>query len=79
MTNTLVLEVPYSIYQLLLDVAKKNGLTPEQIALSWMRDGANASTEDPLLSLAGVIETDITDVAQNHDYYIGRELTLTHD
>jgi hypothetical protein len=29
---------------------------------------------DPLFQLAGCITTDLTDVADNHDYYIGQAL-----
>jgi hypothetical protein len=74
MAHAMILEVPDDVYEPLVSQAKQLGRTPEEIALEWLSAAATRQEEDPLLALAGTIESDITDVADRHDYYIGEQL-----
>ena len=45
---------------------------PESIELA---DGeSNKEDSDPLLSLAGTLESDLTNIGEQHDFYIGQTL-----
>ena len=70
----LKLELPNAVYEHLLKKAKVFGQTPEQIAQKWMVDAAKQLSEDPLLRLAGTFESNVTDISECHDKYIGQEL-----
>jgi hypothetical protein len=74
MARSLTLEIPDDVYEPLRCQAKKSGRTPEDIATEWLAATIRRMAEDPLLQLAGTIESDITDVADRHDYYIGEQL-----
>ena len=75
---TLTLEIPNRVYKRLLEKAKMAGQTPEQIALNWVQAAAEDVENDPLLQLAGVLHTDVTDISERHDEYIGQELSADH-
>ena len=67
-------EIPDDIYDLLLKSAKQAGKTPEAIVLEWLSNVAQRLTDDPLLQLAGIFESNLTDVSDRHDDYIGQGL-----
>jgi len=77
MSNMVALEVPQELYEALQAQAKKNGREPDTLAIEWLTQAiqqASAIEDDPLIQLFGTIESDITDIAEQHDEYIGREL-----
>jgi hypothetical protein len=74
MEHTLILEVPEEIYQPLIKKAQQVGLTPEKVVLQWLISAIKPLTDDPLLQLAGIFESAVTDVSEKHDEYIGQEL-----
>ncbi len=78
MAYTLTLEVPNHVYKMLLEKASMAGKTPERVVLEWVEAATTEIDSDPLLSLAGVITSDKTDVSLHHDDYIGQELIATH-
>jgi len=63
---------------MLLEKASMAGKTPERVVLEWVEAATTEIDSDPLLSLAGVITSDKTDVSLHHDDYIGQELIATH-
>jgi len=77
MSNTAALEVPQELYEALQAQAQKKGQEPDTLAIEWLTQAiqqASAIEDDPLIQLFGTLESDITDIAEQHDDYIGREL-----
>ena len=74
MTHSLVLEIPESIYQPLAKEAKARGLNIEEIAIKILSEDSLKSSDDSLDQFIGAFETDISDFADRHDYYIGENL-----
>ncbi|MEO1210217.1 MAG: hypothetical protein AAFX78_11810 [Cyanobacteria bacterium J06638_20] len=83
MSKTLTITLPDALEQALVRTAAQANRSTEEVvvqllAQTLMRLEASASVpdlaSDPLLQLAGCIESDIPDLADNHDYYIGRAL-----
>lgn len=72
MGKTLTLKISDSVYTILLKTAKQVGQTPEQIVQEWLEKRVKQVADDPLLSLAGIFESGVTDVGENHDAYIGK-------
>jgi hypothetical protein len=58
------------ILQLLTQKLMPTDAPPPIVANSTAPD----QSPDPLFQLAGCITSDLTDVAQNHDYYLGQAL-----
>jgi len=74
MGHTLQLNIPDDVYEVLRSRAEQQGTTLEQVAEDYLSRSAMSLEEDPLLRLAGVLDSDLGDVAELHDLYIGREL-----
>ena len=75
MATAITVQIPDHVYKPLLERANQIGQTPEQIVSEWIEDIVKHLTEDdPLLQLAGVFESDVTDVSARHDDYIGQSL-----
>ena len=77
--KTVTLELPENTYELLLKKSIQVGRTPEQIILEWVESQIQETLQDPLLQLAGTFESDITDVSERHDEYIGQALRDNDD
>ena len=82
MEHILKLQLPDDLYGSLLKKAKETGSTPEGVALRSLtrelappkaKAGRDAGDE-ALMALAGTFHCEIDDVAERHDYYIGRQL-----
>jgi len=74
MTKTVTLELTDTVYKLLSETSAQSGQTPEQMILEWVEERIQQTIQDPLLQLAGIIEAEVTDVAERHDDYIGQAL-----
>lgn len=75
MAKALTLTLPDSVYHPLLTMADRAGQAPEQMISEWIENTVRQLTdEDPLLQLAGLFESDLTDISENHDNYIGQNL-----
>lgn len=77
MSNTVALEVPQELYEALQAQAQKKGQDPDTLAIEWLTEAiqqASAIEDDPLIQLFGTLESDLTDIAEQHDDYIGRAL-----
>ncbi len=74
MASVITLELPDEVYQGLQKIAKQAGQTPEALARDWVAAEVKSIENDPLLRLSGTIDSDISDVADRHDYYIGKSL-----
>ena len=83
MAKTFTITLPDNLEQALNAQAERLNQAPEEIVLQALLKQLEflnqsvlvKSTEtDPLLRLIGSINVDIPDLAENHDYYIGKTL-----
>ncbi len=74
MTHSLTLDLPEEIYQPLLNTAMQNGKRVEEIAVEVLASVRKTKVADPFEKFIGSIKSDITDLAENHDKYIGENL-----
>jgi hypothetical protein len=44
------------------------------VLTEWLSDAVRRLTDDPLLQLSGTFESDVRDVSERHDHYIGQGL-----
>jgi hypothetical protein len=76
MGHQLTLELPDEVYGSLRQRAEQTGQTPETVAAEWLKTTAERLSDDPLLQLAGVLESTLTDTSERHDQYIGDGLLM---
>jgi hypothetical protein len=74
MTHSLTLDLPEEIYQPLLKTALTNGKKVEEVAVEVLASVKIKKVVDPFERLIGSVKSDITDLAENHDKYIGETL-----
>ncbi|OLP19391.1 hypothetical protein BST81_06505 [Leptolyngbya sp. 'hensonii'] len=75
----ITIDLPEALQQTLIHQAAQNQTTPEQIILAtltqkFLPQSVPDLANDPLFQLAGSITSNIPDLAENHDYYIGQAL-----
>jgi hypothetical protein len=76
----ITIDLPEALQQSLLSQAAQTQTTPEQLIIQLLTQNLIPTTSppdltnDPLFQLIGCIESDILDIAENHDYYIGQAL-----
>ena len=74
MTHSLLLEVPESIYQPIVEEARAEGRKVEEIALERLANGKPKKIDDPLDEFVGAFRSDVPDWADNHDKYLSENL-----
>ena len=79
MTKILTITLPDALEQALAQTAAQNQTTPEQVILDalaqqFLPPSTPDLSDDPLFQLAGSITSNIPDLAENHDYYLGQAL-----
>jgi hypothetical protein len=74
MTHSLTLDLPEEIYQPLLKTALTNGKKVEDVAVEVLASLKRKNFTDPFERFIGSVKSDITDLAENHDKYIGENL-----
>ncbi len=74
MTHSLLLEVPESIYQPIVEEAEAEGRKAEEIALERLAVKKPQPAADPLDEFVGAFRSDVPDWADNHDKYLGENL-----
>ena len=75
MTHSLLLEVPESIYQPIVEEARAEGRKVEEIALERLANGKPKKIDNSLDEFVGAFRSDVPDWADNHDKYLGENLT----
>ena len=75
MTHSLLLEVPESIYQPIVEEARVEGRKIEEIALERLANCKPKKIDDSLDEFVGAFRSDVPDWADNHDKYLGENLT----
>ncbi len=71
MGRTILLEVPEETYKTIEQQAEARGMGPAEVVIEWLTE-ATKQTTDPLEALIGSLECDVTDVAEQHDRYVGQ-------
>ena len=74
MSHPLTIDVPEEVFSYLNKLALQQGKTPETLAQELVSTAVQELEQDPLLQWAGAIDSEISDVAERHDYYIGQAL-----
>jgi hypothetical protein len=71
MSHTLTLEVPEDVYESLLQAAKQTGQSPEILAVQWLAQVPQKTTDDPLEQFIGAFNSHGSDWIEKHDEYLG--------
>jgi len=74
MSHSLTIDVPEDVFSYLNKLALQQGKTPEALAQELVSTAVQELEEDPLPRWAGAVDSEISDVAERHDYYIGQAL-----
>ena len=77
MSKTITITLPDRLEQAITQARQDTQTTEEQMILQLLTQLLTPLPDpetDPLLKLIGCINSDIIDVAENHDYYIGQAL-----
>jgi hypothetical protein len=79
MSTTYTITLPDNLEQALSQTLTKTQQTPEETILQLLTQSLIPAIDpdlanDPLFQLAGCITSDLTDIADNHDHYIGQAL-----
>jgi predicted CopG family antitoxin len=72
MSKTLTITITDELYQALKNLADKEGKSAEDVGASWLAATVERISKDPLMALAGVLDSGIPDLAERHDDYIRR-------
>ncbi len=78
MGHTVTLQVPENLYKAIQLRAIQHGQTPDSLVTEWLAEAirrAETAEQDPLVRLFGTISSDVTDVAEQHDYYISQAVS----
>jgi len=76
MSCTVSLEISDELYRTLSDVAARQNRSAEEVGAEWFQSTIERLAADPIMSLIGSVrsESDVSDWADRHDYYIGEHL-----
>jgi hypothetical protein len=74
MARAITIEVPDEVYEPLSRTATREGRRPEEVASDWLRLTAERESDDPLLTLLGSLESDVSDLGERHDHYLSQAL-----
>ncbi len=74
MSQTLSLEIPDQLYETLKRLAEKGGRSAEDLGAAWLRLTIERVNSDPIMKLAGALQSGVPDLAERHDAYIAEHL-----
>jgi hypothetical protein len=74
MQRNMTIHLPDELYQPLLENAQKVGRTPEDVVSSWLAVAVRGLSKDALLHWMGAFSSDMTDISERHDHYLGQTL-----
>jgi hypothetical protein len=74
MEHALTVEVLVEDYELLDRAAQQTGQTPEELAKLWLLADLRRVADDPLEKFIGAVTSNIPDLGDRHDDYLGRML-----
>ncbi|GAP99632.1 hypothetical protein [Leptolyngbya sp. NIES-2104] len=74
----ITIDLPEALQQTLIHQAAQTQTTPEQLIIQalnqYLQPATSTNATDQLLSLIGTLDLGTTDLAENHDQYIGEAL-----
>jgi hypothetical protein len=73
-SRTVTLAIPEELDQTLKDFAATEGKSAEEVGATWLAATIERLANDPLLKLAGVLDSGVPDLAEHHDAYLGHDL-----
>jgi len=74
MERALTVEVLAEDYELLDRAARQTGQTPEELVKLWLLTNLRRMADDPLEKFIGAVTSNIPDLGDRHDDYLGRTL-----
>jgi hypothetical protein len=74
MAHTLTIDLPETVYDALEKWAAQHATSPEALARDLVARQVIELENDPLMRWAGSIDSEIADVAERHDEYLGQAL-----
>lgn len=70
MGHTIKLELPDRLYDALQQQAKQSGKELEDFMVDRLTERTESPEDDALLRLAGVLDSEVPDLADRHDEYL---------
>ena len=70
MTRSLTLQIEDRLYEALSDRARRQGRSAEDVGASWLAAMIERAAADPVMRLAGSLDSATPDLARNHDEYL---------
>ena len=70
MSRTLTLQLEDRIYEALSDRARRQGRSAEDVGAAWLAALVVRAGSDPVMRLAGSLDSGTPDLAAGHDQYL---------
>lgn len=75
MSKTITIKIPETLEKDLTNQANKQQISLEEIIVNLLSQSNNNQNQyDPITPLLGTIKTEINDIGENHDHYLGVNL-----
>jgi hypothetical protein len=74
MERTITLNLPESVYQVLVRKAEQSGRPPEALAIELLASATVPEAADPLEAFIGAFDSQGSDWADRHDAHLGTSL-----
>lgn len=79
MSQTLTIQIPDALYQPLLEIAQRQGVSPEEFTVQWLATSIQHFVNDPLEPFIGSVQSNRPDWTERHDQYLGENLVNDHE
>ncbi|HZN65092.1 MAG TPA: hypothetical protein VFB66_07295 [Tepidisphaeraceae bacterium] len=70
MSRSLTLTIEDRLYEALTERARRQGRSAEDVGAAWLAALIERTLDDPVMRLAGSLESKTPDLAANHDKYL---------
>ena len=71
MSRSLTLQIDDHLYEALSDRARRQGRSAEDVGAAWLTALIERAMADPVMRLAGSLDSGTPDLAARHDEYLG--------
>jgi hypothetical protein len=79
MAKALTLAISEPLFDVILKRAAQLKQTPEKMIMAWIEKALKPSPDDALLQLAGIFQSNLTDIGERHNEYLGEQLVKNHE
>ncbi|MCK5719232.1 MAG: hypothetical protein KAH84_04695 [Thiomargarita sp.] len=79
MAKPLSLDISELLFDKILQRANQINQTPEKMVMIWIEKAVKQAPNDALLQLAGIFQSDITDIGERHNEYLGKQLANNNE